>query len=56
MKKAVEVHIPEPPNFIMIGEDRKAMSIAKFTDDELKEIAKEWTDKLLKKAKERRGR
>lgn len=54
MKKAVEVHIPSVPNFIMVGDDKKAVSTQNFTEDELREIGKEWTEKLVKHAKAKR--
>ena len=51
---AIEVHIPSTPNFIMIGDDNTPVSIAKFTDEELAEIGKQWTEKLITRAKQNR--
>jgi hypothetical protein len=53
MEKKVAVKIPMVPNFIKVGD--KPTSIEKFTDDELKEIGKEWTIKLIETAKKRRA-
>ena len=51
MKKELTVHLPIVPNFIKVGTED--VPVADFTEAELKEIGKEWTVKLLEKAKNR---
>lgn len=55
MKKILEVNIeiPMTPNFIRYGE-RKNLPIADFTEKELREIGKQWTENLVKAAKKKR--
>lgn len=53
MKKEIKVEIPSTPNFIKVGE--VVVSIEDFTDEELKELGKEWTEDLLKKAQKKRN-
>lgn len=52
MKTEVEVKIPMIPNFILVGNE--SISIAHFTDKQLREIGKEWTEKLIEHAKSKR--
>jgi predicted GIY-YIG superfamily endonuclease len=51
---AIEVHVPMVPNFLLTGDDNTPVSIAKFTEKELKEIGKQWTENLIKKAKSKK--
>jgi len=50
MEKKITVHCPLVPNFIKT--DYEMISIADFTEDELREIGKEWTEELIKKSKQ----
>ena len=50
MKKEVNIEIPSVPNFISVGSDR--LSITEFSDEELREIGKLWTEKLIERSKE----
>ncbi len=52
MKVEIEVTIPMVPNFIKVGSENR--DIKDFTDDQLRAIAKEWTDNLLSNAAKRR--
>lgn len=45
--------IPHTPNFLM-GEDKFSRPIEKFTDEELKEVGRMWTDALLENARVKR--
>lgn len=47
-KKKMAVVIPLTPSFLKVGE--QYVSIGEFTEDELREIGKEWTENLIKKA------
>jgi len=50
--KGQEIHIPDTPNFIRIGErgfNVNLIPIANFTEDEILAIGKAWTENLLKK-------
>lgn len=51
MEKKVAVVIPMTPSFIKVGNE--SISIKKFTDDELREIGKEWTEKLIMNARKK---
>ncbi len=61
-KKAIEFETPSLPNFIRAkatDEDvhnRTTIGVGDFTDEELKEIGKEWTEALLAHAKFLRAR
>lgn len=49
----VIIEVPDTPNFLRYG-DRKVLSISDFTEAELREIGKQWTENLVKKAKKRK--
>lgn len=53
MEKKIKIQIPDTPNFIRT--DYKILPITDFTVDELKEIGKEWTENLIRKAREKGG-
>lgn len=53
MKIQVEVNIPTTPNYIRVG--GKLKPITDFTDSELREIGKEWTQALVEKSRRRSG-
>jgi len=55
MKKILEVQIEIPltPNFIRYDQ-RKIIPIWQFTEEELREIGKEWTEALVKSAAKKR--
>lgn len=48
MKKEYKVTIPMTPNFIMVG--KESVPLIEFTVAELRQIAKEWGEELVKKA------
>ena len=50
----IEVHVPMTPNFLLTGDDNKPVSISNFTEKELREIGRQWTAKLIEKAKSKR--
>lgn len=52
MQKSIQIEIPRPPNFIRT--DYKTIPIENFTDEELRDIGKEWTDNLIKNAHQRK--
>lgn len=45
MEKKLSVEIPRTPNFIRVGS--QVISIDGFSEEELREIGKEWTEKLI---------
>lgn len=47
-EKKMAVVIPLTPSFIKVSE--QYVSIDEFTEDELREIGREWTENLIKKA------
>lgn len=47
-EKKMAVIIPLTPSFIKVGE--QYVSIDEFTEYELRQIGKEWTENLIKKA------
>lgn len=49
MEKKMEVSIPMIPRYIKVG--GQGIGIDKFSDEELQEIGKEWTKKLIKEAR-----
>ena len=51
MKIEKEVTIPSVPNFIKVGNE--SYGIEEFSNVELREIGKEWTQKLVERAEER---
>ncbi len=54
MKKEIEISLPSIPNFLKVGE--VVLDISDFSDDELQQIGKEWTEKMIKLAHDRRNR
>ena len=60
MQKNIEMELPSLPNFIraketMKGQERSVIDVADFSDEELREIGKEWTEALIEHARERRS-
>lgn len=49
MEKKLTVHIPTVPNFLKVGE--QTFPISDFSEKELKEIGREWTQNLIERAK-----
>ncbi len=47
------VQVPEPPNFLRL-ENGSSVPIEAITEVGLREIGTEWTESLMKKAKEKR--
>ena len=45
----ITVEVPDTPNYLRYG-DRKVLPISDFTEAELREIGKQWTTNLVKKA------
>lgn len=52
MEKKLAVVIPMVPNFITVG--RETFPISDFTERELREIGKEWIEKLIMHAETKR--
>lgn len=50
MEKSFKVAIPTVPNFLKVNTN--TLSIAEFTEKELREIGKEWTEALVTRANE----
>jgi hypothetical protein len=58
-EKKVKTITPMVPNFIRISEVKSlsgggTIDIKDFTDEELRQIGKDWTDALIRNAKQRR--
>ncbi len=51
MKKKVEVTLPTTPNFIKVGNGY--ISVLDFTEKELKEIGRKWTEELIAKRRKK---
>lgn len=51
--KNIPVEIPETPNFIRVGNN--PYPIKDFTIEELEDIGREWTKKLIEKANKRKN-
>ena len=49
MKIQIDVEIPSIPSFIKVGNDSR--SIKDFSEEELRQIGIEWTDKLVERSK-----
>lgn len=49
-KKTVNIKIPMLPNFLF-DEKKNQYSICDLTEEELREVGKEWTEELVKKAR-----
>jgi hypothetical protein len=58
MKKSFDIEIPTVPAFITVRVDDKlqSLSLADFTEEEICEIGKEWTHKLVLAAREKRNK
>lgn len=57
MKKLLEIETPGVPNYLrLVGQkfQKELVDITSFTDEELCEIGKDWTEKLIKNAQKRR--
>lgn len=54
IKREQKICLPSLPNFIR-DETEKAISIADFTEEQLREIGKQWTEALVRKAKTKKG-
>lgn len=55
MEKKIKFKLPMLPNFVMAeGNSQYSTDIKDFTDEELKQIGKEWTEALLAHAQKRR--
>jgi hypothetical protein len=54
MKKILEVKIEVPltPSYLRYG-DRKTLHISEFSEEELKQIGKEWTAELIRRSKKK---
>lgn len=52
MQKSIEIKTPRVPNFILT--DYKPIPIENFTEEELREIGKDWTEELVRHAKHRK--
>jgi hypothetical protein len=50
--KAKQVQIPLTPNFIRVGGEM--LPISEFTADELDAIGREWTKKLIQRARDKK--
>lgn len=53
LTKKLEVKLPTTPNFITVGEH--TLSIAEFSEPELRAIGRAWTDELVKAGKKKRA-
>lgn len=53
LEKKFTIMIPSTPNFIKVGEQN--LSIADFSEAELKAIGRAWTDELIKAGKKKRA-
>ena len=53
LQKKFTVTIPSVPNFIKVGE--QSLSIADFSEAELRAIGRAWTEDLLKAGKKKRA-
>lgn len=49
------VQIPDTPSFLRL-QDGSIIPIEAITEEKLKEIGREWTEALIKKAKDKKGR
>lgn len=52
MEIKLKAHIPHTPNFIKVGENM--IELADFSDEDLRQIGKEWTELLIAKARQPR--
>ena len=51
MEKKILIDLPMTPNFIMSADGKQKWPIREFTDKELREIGKLWTNNLIRKAR-----
>ena len=54
MKKEIDIQIPRVPNFLLTR-SQISISVAEFSDDELRKVGYEWTDKLIVRANQLRA-
>lgn len=54
MKASDLVQVPMVPNFLILKGTKIPVSVAGFTDKELRSIGKEWTEKLIENAAKKR--
>ena len=56
MKKSFEIQIPSIPNYLIAKIDGKfeSISLAEFSDDEIKKLGEEWVNKLLTAGRNKR--
>lgn len=56
INKEFQLKIPHTPNFIQSFDGEKSLVIAiqDLSDEDLRKIGENWTEELIKKAKERR--
>jgi hypothetical protein len=47
-----KIEVPRVPNFIKFGD--RWLSVSSFTEHELKAVAKQWAENLIKRAKEQK--
>jgi len=53
MEKKMSVKCPSVPNFLVVG--THSLSITEFSEEELREVGKEWTERLIEHAAEIRA-
>lgn len=51
MEKKIKIECPIVPNYLRVEGMEEAIRISEFTEEELLEIGKEWTEELIKKSK-----
>lgn len=49
--REVEIHPIMTPNFILIGEDKKALPLQNFTEKELRKLGQEFIREMIEKSK-----
>lgn len=49
----IKIKIPRVPNFLL-GENNYSFPVKHFTEKQLRQIGKEWTQDLIKRAKQQR--
>ena len=54
MYKQIKILTPSVPNFILTEYLKQPITLADFTDEELKQIGESWTQELISKARGRR--
>lgn len=54
MEKKIKVKIPSLPNFLQLeSETPSVLPLKDFTEEQLRELAQEWTEALVKKSKQK---